>query len=287
MSKFGTIRKNKNLNDLELISRYSNEDISMNKLSKEYNTSRETIRRIFVKNGIPIKGTGYFSHLHVHSKESREKMSLSAKGRIKSQETINKIVATNIKNGNYEKLSLLYKGKKVGGWLAGEYTASEETRKKIGDANRGRISTLRGTEITEETREKIKLARSKQIIPLQDTSIEIKIQEFLSLLHLEYFAHKYMSEIDYKYRCDIFIPEQEGIPQKTIIECDGCYFHSCPICNKNKKMNPKQQGQTQRDEIRTKELIEKGFRVIRIWEHEIKTMEVNDLKEKLEIANKT
>jgi len=32
------------------------------------------------------------------------------------------------------------------------------------------------------------------------------------------------------------------------------------------------------DKVRTKELQEKGFRVIRLWEHEIKVMELNDLK---------
>jgi len=31
--------------------------------------------------------------------------------------------------------------------------------------------------------------------------------------------------------------------------------------------------------IRTKELQEKGFRVIRLWEHEIKVMQLNDFKQ--------
>ena len=70
------------------------------------------------------------------------------------------------------------------------------------------------------------------IIPFKDTSIEVKIQNFLSLLHLEFMTHKYISEITHKYRCDIFIPEQEGISQKIIIECDGCYWHGCEFCNK-------------------------------------------------------
>ena len=126
--------------------------------------------------------------------------------------------------------------------------------------------------------EMIELARQrriKQILPVKDTKIEQKIQNFLSLLHIEFYTHKYISEINHGYQCDILIPEQKGIKQKIIIEADGCYWHNCPICNlKNAKIN-------KNDKIRTKELIEKGFRVIRLWEHEIKVMEVNDLRSKI------
>jgi G:T-mismatch repair DNA endonuclease (very short patch repair protein) len=151
---------------------------------------------------------------------------------------------------------------------------SPEHIKKVADFHRGRKRS-------KETCERKRQDRAKQIIPTQDTSIEIKIQNLLSLLHIEYIAHKYISEIEHNYRCDIFIPEQEGITQKTIIECDGDYWHGNPYFYPEEKLNHKQIGQRERDEFRTKELIEKGFRVIRIWEHEIKKMKVNELKEKL------
>ena len=35
------------------------------------------------------------------------------------------------------------------------------------------------------------------------------------------------------------------------------------------------------DNLRTKELQEKGFRVIRLWEHDIRKMEVNEFKGRL------
>ena len=123
------------------------------------------------------------------------------------------------------------------------------------------------------------------VMPIRDSSIEVKIQNFLSLLHIEFFTHKYM-HIKHGYQCDIFIPKQETegviIPQKTIIECDGDYFHMNP----NKfKANDKifKNGTTAKerwklDDNRTKELQEKGFKVIRLWGSEIKQMEVNDLK---------
>jgi len=123
-------------------------------------------------------------------------------------------------------------------------------------------------------RESARHRRMKQILPIKDTTIEIKIQDFLTLLHIEFLTHQYM-HIEHGYQCDVFIPEQEGILQKTIIEADGCYWHNCQICNlKNAKIN-------KNDNIRTKELQKKGFRVIRLWEHEIRKMEVNDLGDKI------
>jgi len=122
-------------------------------------------------------------------------------------------------------------------------------------------------------------SRKNQIFPKKDTKIEIKIQEFLTQLHLEYFTHKYISEITHSYQCDIFIPVQKGIPQKTIIECDGCFFHCCPICKLKKYSWTKERNEL--DKIRTQELIEQGFRVIRLWEHEIKKMELNDFKKEI------
>jgi len=122
-------------------------------------------------------------------------------------------------------------------------------------------------------------SRKNQVFPFKDSSIEVKIQEFLTQLHVEYVTHKYISEIDHSYQCDILIPEQKGINQKTIIECDGCYFHGCEICNL--KGNTKTPEQKIRDKFRTKELKEKGYRVIRLWEHEIKKMELNEFKIKL------
>ena len=66
---------------------------------------------------------------------------------------------------------------------------------------------------------------------------------------------------------------------KIAVEIDGCYWHGCPICKLNsyKKLGERKQ----LDSNRTKELQEKGFRVIRLWEHEIKQMEVNDLRDKI------
>ncbi len=116
---------------------------------------------------------------------------------------------------------------------------------------------------TKEQIDKIKKARAKQIIPLKDSSIEIKLQNFLKELGIEYYPHQFMKEIEHSYCCDIFVPSFN-----LILEADGNYFHFFPIGRDI-------------DHIRTKELKEKGFRVLRLWESEIKKLDVYTFKEKL------
>ena len=102
--------------------------------------------------------------------------------------------------------------------------------------------------------------RAKQITPIKDTKIEVKIQMFLKELGYEYFTHQYMKDIKHGYQCDILIPTLN-----LVIECDGDYWHKYPIG-------------TEIDHIRTKELLEKGFKVLRLWEHSIKAMDIGTFK---------
>lgn len=125
-------------------------------------------------------------------------------------------------------------------------------------------------------------ACGKRKIPTKDSSIEIKIQEILSNLHIEYFTHKYM-HIEHGYQCDILIPKQETegviIPQKTIIECDGCFWHGCKKCDKGHLKNIAKRKSL--DNLRTKELQDKGFKIIRLWEHEIREMVLSEFKKRI------
>lgn len=140
-------------------------------------------------------------------------------------------------------------------------------------------------EVSIDTRKKIKKSRAKQVLPKKDTSIELKIQDFLTLLKIEFLTHKYMN-IKHAYQCDILIPVQKGILQKTIIECDGDFFHMNP-----NKFSPEDKifknGITAKekweiDDSRTKELINKGFKVLRLWEKEIRIMGLEDFKLKIQ-----
>ena len=175
-----------------------------------------------------------------------------------------------IKNNNAH----YWKGKPT--WITGKHH-SEETKKKIGLSNAG-------LERSEETRKKIKKARAKQIFPLKDSSIELKIQDFLTALKIEFVTHKYMN-IKNSYQCDIFIPIQNGIIKETIIEADGEFFHMNPekysAEDKIFKNGMTAKERWKLDNSRTKELIEKGFNVIRLWENDIRVMNINDFKNKL------
>ena len=121
---------------------------------------------------------------------------------------------------------------------------------------------MKGKHHSKRTKEKLKLARAKRIIPTKDTSIEVKIQNFLKQLEIEFFTHQYM-KIEHGYQCDILIPSKN-----LVIECDGDYWHKYPIGNDV-------------DHIRTKELIEKGFKVLRLWESEINKIDLNEFEEKI------
>jgi len=114
-----------------------------------------------------------------------------------------------------------------------------------------------------EIRKILKEKRSKQIIPVKDTSIEVKIQNFLKQLGIEFFTHQYMKEIEHSYQCDVLIPSMN-----LVIECDGNYWHKYPIGNDI-------------DHIRTKELIKKGFKVLRLWEFEINKMSIEEFEKRL------
>ena len=118
----------------------------------------------------------------------------------------------------------------------------------------------------------------KSILPKKDTSIEVKIQKFLTELHVEFYTHKYMN-IENAYQCDIFIPEQKYITQKIIIEADGCYWHGCERCMK--MLTEKQINGRERDKKRTEQLQQQGFRVIRLWEHVINGMGLNDFEKRI------
>lgn len=133
---------------------------------------------------------------------------------------------------------------------------NEEERKKMSETKLKRYSFEYLSLIGKE-------ARKKSIVPLKDTKIEVKIQQFLESLQIDFFTHKYITEIEHGYQCDIFVPSLN-----LVIECDGDYWHKYPTGNDI-------------DHIRTKELIDKGFKVLRLWEHEINDMDINKFKEKI------
>lgn len=147
----------------------------------------------------------------------------------------------------------------------------EDAKRKISAAlkqqyENGRViwNKGRGREIfSEEALLKLKRLRAKQKFPLQDSSIERKMQEMLKKIGLEFETHCFV-DIEDAYLCDIFISELN-----LVIECDGDYWHNYP---NGKPL----------DHARTKQLQEKGFKVLRLWEREINIMDEKEIKKRIE-----
>lgn len=112
--------------------------------------------------------------------------------------------------------------------------------------------------------------RKTQIFPLKDTTIEVKIQDFLKQLEIPFLTHQHIKDIKYAYQCDILIPSN-----KTIIECDGDYWHGNLNIHPINKLSKRIQIQRILDFERTSQLEEAGYKVIRLWGNEIKNMDLN------------
>lgn len=206
------------------------------------------------------------------SEEAKRKNSEAHKGKHHTEEWKQKIRNNAKINTNFgmkgkhmseeakQKLSKLHKG----------YKYSDETKRKLSMIRKGSNNSFYGKSHSEEARklmsEAAKIRMQTRIMPSQDTSIELKLQSFLTQLGIEFFTHQYMKEIIHAYRCDIWVPSLN-----LVIEADGDYFHG----NLNKYPNLKewQIKQKELDEKRTQELKEKGYKVLRLWEHEINLMQ--------------
>ncbi|VVB83690.1 Uncharacterised protein [uncultured archaeon] len=136
------------------------------------------------------------------------------------------------------------------------YKHSLDTKERIRD-NPFRHTFIKGktnpgVNKSKETILKIKEKRLYQKILKKDTKPELIIQNLLTELNIPFIKHQPITDIVHKYQCDIIINK------KIIIECDGDYYHNYPSGREI-------------DKIRTKELQNKGYIILRLWEHEIKS----------------
>lgn len=99
----------------------------------------------------------------------------------------------------------------------------------------------------------------------RDTKPEVMLRKELWRLGLRYRIHHGLPG-----RPDIVFPSR-----RVVIFIDGCFWHRCPLHWQAPKSNAvfwerKIAGNQLRDERVTRELEAVGWRVIRVWEHQVK-----------------
>lgn len=125
---------------------------------------------------------------------------------------------------------------------------SQESKIKMSKSHLGKPSGMKGKHQTNESRKKMREKRLNQIFPKKDTKPEREMQQILSELGIDFVTHKVIGNIQHKYQCDVFIPKEN-----TVIEVDGKYWHNYP-------------NGREIDHIRTKEMQDAGYKVLRFWE---------------------
>ena len=264
---------------------------TVKKKSKEFCENRSR----YMKTNNHFKGK-------THTEESLQKMREAKKDSIPwnkgktgiySEETLKKMRAWNPSEETRKKMSLA-KGDDFVPWNKGRTGVySEETLKRMGDANKGNsyrkgahhteetLKKMMGKKFSAATRKKMSIAQRKRVVPFKDSTIEIKVQKFLNNLGIKFKPHKYMGEIKYAYQCDMFVPAQEVISNKTVIECDGDYWHGNIDIIPAHKLPQHRKAQRCLDYERTAQLEDAGFTVIRLPEYEIREMDEDKFKERM------
>lgn len=183
------------------------------------------------------------------SEEVKRKISLALKGRIigpMSSETKRKISEVNKGKSKFPNGRVFTEQWKQNMSIAGK------KKKQSPEGNLKRSIALKGIRkppCTEQTKQKRRENRSKQKFPLWDSIPEKKMHELLIRVGIIFEKHKHIP-IEHKYLCDIFIAPN------IVIEVDGVYWHNYPHGREI-------------DVIRTKEMEEVGYKVLRFWDKDI------------------
>jgi DNA mismatch endonuclease (patch repair protein) len=219
-----------------------------------------------------------------HSEKTKRKIGLKHNGKILSEKTLEKISLGHIGVGKGKKQSLEHIRKAIEGRKGFKHSEetkrkqsllmegrrhpqSEETKKKISIANTGRKHSPDGIERSRQANIGKKMSvefRKKMseymvlhpIKIFKDTSIELKVEAELQKRGIMYNKQVPLCKVTI---ADFYLPDS-----KIVIQCDGCYWHGCPIhCPyKNEKVRIRDMNQ---DAV----LESNGFHVYRLWEHEI------------------
>ncbi|MCK4927799.1 MAG: very short patch repair endonuclease [Candidatus Aenigmarchaeota archaeon] len=116
---------------------------------------------------------------------------------------------------------------------------------------------------TKEVRSKI---MSK--IKGKDTKPEIFLRKVLFRLGYRYSLRYKFKELNFK-------PDMVMVSRKICVFMDGCFWHGCSRCYKEPKSNrdywvSKINRNIERDKEQNEYLKKNGWKVIRVWEHDLK-----------------
>lgn len=262
----------------------------------------------FKKGNIPWNlGMEGFRKGHIVNEETRKKISLNGKGKNKGKHSS---VKTEFRKGNIpinkgKDLSFLY-GNEKAQIISRKISLGNKRREHIKYGKRKKYFCLKcgkefeslvcqykshkfcSKECSRKFKSEFRRLLNFQLNPQIPTSIEIKIHNFLKELKIDFFIHKYIFE---SCEVDILIPSLN-----MIIECDGDYFHCNPkkysadfvrFPNSLKIENRITACEIwEKDNIRNQQLLKKGYNILRLWESDIRKMDLNQFKELLESNNR-
>jgi DNA mismatch endonuclease, patch repair protein len=221
-----------------------------------------------------------------HSLETRKKISIAKKGCISVRKGVKLTDETKLK------LSLAKKGKpnpKISAALKGRHLSDSmklklskalkgktlgrihtlESRNKMRKAAIGKLSPMQGKHHSELTKQKLRNARLLQIVPLKGSSIELKVRSQLIDIGIGF-----KSNFPIIGQPDIFIPALN-----LLLFIDGCYWHGCHECKLTLNKKSPQINAINKNyyrDFRIKQELElEGYRVVRLWEHDINSPEFN------------
>jgi len=158
-------------------------------------------------------------------------------------------------DGTKLKMSLAHKGRKP-------YQITDEIRKNMSTSHIGKHCSpksefKKGHKLSKEIKKKMSESHIRNPNRnFRETKIELKIE---AGLQIQGFIYEKQVPLCKTAIVDFYLPEH-----KIVIECDGCYYHSCPI------HFPKNYREIRvRDINKDKVLKANGFKIYRFWEHEI------------------
>jgi len=93
----------------------------------------------------------------------------------------------------------------------------------------------------------------------KQSGIEAIVEGWLLELGIPYKSEHAISRT----HVDFFLPPQ------TVLEVQGCYWHSCPVCNPTSSLTKQQLRWRRRDARRFTFLTNAGYHLMLLWEHQI------------------